>query len=611
MLCHLPAPYPDELLYSVIARYVARIGTVNVPNVTNSLFGRKMKACVDLPSSLDAVSDRTWLIWGMTGEEIANRLTLFPYYARYAHHKLAAQCLDALRSDNGVGVHPRFGLTSSRVRPPRFLRYCKACRERDLLRHSETYWRRSHQLAGVLVCPEHGEQLVDSGALLRPTEFGGFVDATQSTAEIARTNGDGLGKLDAINALKIANRCRDILLGPVPAWPWEHKPLAYRSAVLERGFSGSVTSLHLAKFETAFAEFYGESLLSKLGCGIQPRKDTNWIRGFFRARARKRSFHPLQHALVQVFLESVPIDASRKIPFGLGPWKCPNPYAVHEERFPIKRASIKIQPSGEFMASVKCGCGFGFTFSRTNDTDPKLPVVRNTRGFGPTWEAEAERLRQSGLRRSAIAKKMRIAFKTVEKLLKKRRRTRSGPAKIEEWRQEWSKILDQVPDRSCVLARRKNAALYAKLWRWDKEWLHGQSQPRNARFAAKSKVDWVKRDMEWSQILRAAAQEIKTSGLARRRITPSTIIRASGLSSLASRSYLDRLPTCRSVLNECSESSLDDSRERRLRAAVDEAREVRLPPKEWAFRLLSGLSGKELSPRLNAVLQEIVSDPGN
>ena len=333
--------------------------------------------------------------------------------------------------------------------------------------------------------------------------------------------------------------------------------------------------------------------------------------GFFRARARKRSFHPLQHALVQVFLESVPIDASRKIPFGLGPWKCPNPYAVHEERFPIKRASIKIQPSGEFMASVKCGCGFGFTFSRTNDTDPKLPVVRNTRGFGPTWEAEAERLRQSGLRRSAIAKKMRIAFKTVEKLLKKRRRTRSGPAKIEEWRQEWSKILDQVPDRSCVLARRKNAALYAKLWRWDKEWLHGQSQPRNARFAAKSKVDWVKRDMEWSQILRAAAQEIKTSGLARRRITPSTIIRASGLSSLASRSYLDRLPTCRSVLNECSESSLDDSRERRLRAAVDEAREVRLPPKEWAFRLLSGLSGKELSPRLNAVLQEIVSDPGN
>lgn len=611
MLCHLPYPYPDELLYSVIARYVARTGTVNVSNVTNSLFGRRMKACVDLPSSLDAVSDRTWLIWSMTGEEIANRLTLFPYHARYTHHKLAAQCLDALRSDNGVGVHPRFGLTASRVRPPRFLRYCKACRERDLLRHSETYWRRSHQLAGVLVCPEHGEQLVDSDALLRPTEFGGFVDATQSTADIARTNGDGLGKLDAINALKIANRCRDILLGPVPAWPWEHKPLAYRLAVLERGFFGAVTSLHLVKFETAFAEFYGESLLSKLSCGIQLGKDTNWIRGFFRARARKRSFHPLQHALVQVFLESVPIDASRKISFRPGPWKCPNPYAVHEERFPIKRASIKIQPSGEFVASAKCGCGFGFTFLRTSDTDPKLPVVRNTRGFGPAWEVEAERLRQSGLRRSAIAKKMRIAFKTVDKLLKKRRRTRSGPTQIEEWRQEWSKMLGQMPDRSCVLARRKNAALYAKLRRWDKEWLRGQSQPRNARFAAKSKVDWVKRDMEWSQILRAAAQEIKTSGLARRRITPSTIIRASGLSSLASRSYLDRLPTCRSVLNECSESSLDDSRERRLRAAVDEAREVRLPPKEWAFRLLSGLSGKELSPRLKAVLQEIVSNPGN
>ena len=41
MLCHLPYPYPDELLYSVIARYVARIGTVKVSNVTNSLLDAK------------------------------------------------------------------------------------------------------------------------------------------------------------------------------------------------------------------------------------------------------------------------------------------------------------------------------------------------------------------------------------------------------------------------------------------------------------------------------------------------------------------------------------------------------------------------------------------
>ena len=278
-----------------------------------------MKACVDLPSSLDAVSDRTWLIWGMTGEEIANRLTLFPYYARYAHHKLAAQCLDALRSDNGVGVHPRFGLTSSRVRPPQFLRYCKACRERDLLRHGETYWRRSHQLAGVLMCPEHGEQLVDSDALLRPTEFGGFVDATQSTADIARTNGDGLGKLDAINALKIANRCRDIFLGPVPAWPWEHKPLAYRLAVLERGFSGAVTSLHLAKFETAFAEFYGESLLSKLGCGIQLGKDTNWIRGFFALALVKDRFTRFNMRWCKFFSRACPSMRREKSLSAWGP----------------------------------------------------------------------------------------------------------------------------------------------------------------------------------------------------------------------------------------------------------------------------------------------------
>lgn len=615
MLCHLPTPYPDELLYSVIARHMMRVGAVNVRKVVEDIFGRKMRSCVDLPSSLDVVSKRTWLVWGMTGEEIAERLTLFPYWTRYAHRERVVRCLDGLRSDNGMGVHARLGVVATRVKSSPFLRFCAACRERDLSMYGETYWRRSHQLAGVLVCPEHGVPLIDSSALLRPRTFTSFADATQCTASIARAPDNNLTGIDATNAFDVAKRCRDMLLGPIPAWPQEeNRPIAYRLAALERGFSDTHVSLRIAvaKFESAFAALYGEPLLSKLGCGIRLGKDTNWVRGFFHTRVRNESFHPLQHALVQVFLEGLPVDASRKLPFSAGPWKCPNPYAVHEERYPIKRASVKIRPNGELVASAKCGCGFRFTFSCVSDTDPNLPIVKNTRGLGSAWEAEAERLRQSGLSTWAIAVKMGIAFRTAKSLLEKQipaDHLHSVP--IEKWRQEWLKLLDHNSDRSCVLARRKNPALYAKLWRWDRVWLLAQSRPRHVRVVAKLKVDWEKRDVEWSLLLRAAAQEIKTSELARRRITPSTIIMASGLSSIASRFYLDRLPTCRSVLNECSESSLDDSRERRLRAAVDEARGARLPPKEWVFRLLSGLSGKELSPRLKAVLQEIVSNPGN
>jgi hypothetical protein len=131
-------------------------------------------------------------------------------------------------------------------------------------------------------------------------------------------------------------------------------------------------------------------------------------------------FHPAEHALVQSFLDNIPIDKSGRTLLGYGPWKCPNRYARHEEEFPIKKATIYIGTHGALVASAKCSCGFRFTFLRTSDADPRLPIINSTHGLGPTWQAEAERLRQSGLSRNAIAKRMEVDFGTVTRLLRKK-----------------------------------------------------------------------------------------------------------------------------------------------------------------------------------------------
>jgi hypothetical protein len=50
---------------------------------------------------------------------------------------------------------------------------------------------------------------------------------------------------------------------------------------------------------------------------------------------------------------------------------------------------------------------------------------------------------------------------------------------------------------------------------------------------------------------------------------------------------------------------------RRWDREANQAPERELPLKEdWVLKHLSRLSGKELSPRLTSVLQELVSDPG-
>jgi len=609
MLCHLPAPYPDELLYSVIARYLKHNGTANASAVTVQVFGRKKRPCVDLPSSLDVVSKRTWLIWGMTGEEIADQLTLFPYYARYVSNRRVVRCVQELRSDNSSGLHARLGVSAWRVGVPKLLRFCPTCRTSDFDRFGETYWRRAHQIVGVLVCPDHGDLLIESDALVKPNSYG-YVDATQSTAHIASPTQGVLDKTDATKAFKIANRCRDMLRGQISPWLLDDMPTVYRKAALERGFSDGPFRLSQRKFENAFVAFFGEVLLARLDCEIQMGKDTNWVRSILRPEGHSVAFHPLQHSLVQIFLESVPLDVSNKIPFGLGPWKCPNPYGRHKETFPLKRISIRRLPSGEPVASAKCSCGFCFTFSRMSSTDLHLPIVKNFGGLGPTWRSEAKRLQRKGLCTTAIAKKMHIDFRTAKNLLEgKSRARRVLSEQIEKWKQEWLKLLDQVPNRRPVLARKTNGRLYMKLWRWDREWLLAQPRFGSSARAPSGRVDWTSRDMEWSKILRAAAQKVKASGPPRR-VAPLTIIKASGLSESA-LSRPVRLPICCAVLKECSESSLDDARERRLLVAVDKACKKGWPRKEWALRYLSGLSGKDLSPRLNAVLEALVSDTGN
>ena len=105
MTCYLPIPYPDELLYSVIARYLIRIGARSAYYTAGHIFGRLTKAQVDIPGSLDAVSGQTWPTWGMSGEEIVDRLTLFPYYARYLPSERVKECLRAILGHNGHGVH--------------------------------------------------------------------------------------------------------------------------------------------------------------------------------------------------------------------------------------------------------------------------------------------------------------------------------------------------------------------------------------------------------------------------------------------------------------------------------------------------------------------------
>lgn len=155
---YFPRLYPDELLYSGIARCRVHLGIGSHKTLLHMLFGdSKVAAITDLPTHLAALANNT----GLDTASVIMNHTLFPLYAPFIPQERRTDLYQAMLASN----RPTIGLagaSTALVKWPEWLRYCPACFEDMAARFGEPYWRRSWQIQGIDACPEHGCQLLDS-----------------------------------------------------------------------------------------------------------------------------------------------------------------------------------------------------------------------------------------------------------------------------------------------------------------------------------------------------------------------------------------------------------------------------------------------------------------
>lgn len=160
MIAYFPTLYPDELIYSLFARYFVKSGYMGYASAAEDLFENKITH-PDI-EFINKLSDEVLahLQMSMTMAELIERHTMFPYYGRFLPRERRQQALSMLiqmdeRYHNLIYVTKSKSIT-------RHLRYCPACAADDRKAHGETYWHRSHQLYGVNICPVHGCELMNS-----------------------------------------------------------------------------------------------------------------------------------------------------------------------------------------------------------------------------------------------------------------------------------------------------------------------------------------------------------------------------------------------------------------------------------------------------------------
>jgi hypothetical protein len=165
MIAYFPTPYPDELLYSQLARYYTKSGNMAYTFAAEELFASKtVRPDMDFINSYTPAAVQA-ITRNMPMEVVIEKHTMFPCYGRFLPKERRQKAFQSLVSMKG-NYHNLLPIPQSRDGKARCLRYCPACAANDREQYGETYWHRVHQLIGIRICPIHRCYLMDSSMMI-------------------------------------------------------------------------------------------------------------------------------------------------------------------------------------------------------------------------------------------------------------------------------------------------------------------------------------------------------------------------------------------------------------------------------------------------------------
>ena len=604
MLPYFPRTYPDELLYSVLARYHRHTCSRSAAQTLGDLFGdHYVRATLDLPGHLGALSARLPPDRELTAERLALDFTLFPYWTAFQPAGVSALSLASLINESASRAHTCLGIVPSGVHLSRPLRFCPTCNAEAVARWGECFWRRAHQLPGVLVCPTHGTPLAEYAGLLELGSRHEFFAATAETCP-ANTPPPPWADDEECRSLlqEIAQRSAALLTARPNAETFETLTARYRRGLPELGLATTSRHIDHRHLHDAFA-----AVFKPVSTILPAAAETKWLDKI--VHKHRHAFHPLHHILFEIFLERHrPIPASE--PFGQGPWYCINPLAEHCGQAVITDLSIYTKNGGE-VGCFTCACGYIYTVRPGPMSHP------HTRNFGPLFDERLRALVAAGSALNATAHALNVNTSTVrfhaEKLgiavpwrpLSHREAKESPGSTI---RERWLDAQLQHPNIARTALSERFPAEHRWLYNHDRAWLDAHSPPLAPRPQAKPKVAWGEIDRELAAALRRAAEEIL------REIPPKQVTLAELERRVGRPGWIGgrraKLPETTTALAELIES-VEGVQLRRLDQVTGELRSAGIKLSIWNLRRRVGLPTRATPAVEQALRTASRPKPGN
>ncbi len=406
-----PDIYPDEMLYSVLGRYARNIGGGSPAAIAFDLFGHRTAiASFDLPGGLSALVERLPRARALSVDDLIDRTTLFSYETAFCSAETRSDVAQAMAGSTS-GYHLRLGIAAFTIERTTTLRFCPACREAMIAAHGEPYWRRTHQLPGALVCPDHAKPLRLSRVSCQTTNRHAYLvadDLACPTASMPVVR--ALDSTTLLRLVEVAKASQSLLDHPPAPMSLAEIGPRYRRRVEAAGFMRSRRRVDQARLLEAFRAHFGRAL-ELLPVGDPGSGDEGWLAAL--TRKQRKAAHPLRHILLNLFLKAQ--GAAQEAPdappaaFGGGPWLCRNPLVEHHGK-PVVKDLTWYRNRDAVVGVFRCCCGY--TYTRGVDRSGRLGPPRY-RAFGPSLERPLEDWIAQGLTLRGIARQLQLDPKTV------------------------------------------------------------------------------------------------------------------------------------------------------------------------------------------------------
>lgn len=538
MIRCFPDPYPDELFYSICARFKDRTNYPSDNKVLLELFGNKStKAVVDLPSHLDKLVSALPPEAGYTSDYFIKNHTLLPYYAGFLPSERTKNLCDDMRGDRGSAVHMRAGVVGCLVPLPKWLRFCPCCVDDDKKQWGKSYWHRVHQAPGVEVCPIHQTFLQNSRIHARNMRRNAQFISAEHGVWMTQAHYLDLSKHTHQILLRIANDTAWLLKQSDFSFDFQALQARYRILLGERGLASRKGNIYVKKLLKEFEDFYSSEFLISLSCRVSGHVRFSWV-----IRTTHNSGHiqhPLHHLLLMYFLgHTVEEFFGGILPtehtfFGQAPWPCLNSASDHYRQLRISSCEINcLYESGRHrkkpMGTFSCDCGFVYCRLGPDCSADDRFRYSKIESFGPIWEMALRQWWECptiSLNRMALklgvpnrviksyAIELGLPFprsKYTQLVLTALPRPKATDIPISEtleiYRTEWLSALKVNPEATLSELRRKVGKIYPWLYKHDLEWLQThRPKSKKTRASLRYHADWKKRDL---QFLKAAQDSV-------------------------------------------------------------------------------------------------------